>query len=121
MIILFFFAMSNLWANDGAYTMSGNQLIPIMEPDISVKKEILTIKRLESGVLDVTVESTNYKTDKISFMFDLEYINGKEIFHDDMSYKILKNASYARRGYRFKKPITYMKMLCLGSVFLWLK
>jgi hypothetical protein len=31
------------YANDGAYTGSGNHLIPINEKDISVKKEILTI------------------------------------------------------------------------------
>ncbi len=42
-IILFLFSITHSWANDGAYTMSGNQLIPIMESDISVKKEILTL------------------------------------------------------------------------------
>lgn len=33
-------------ANDGAFRAEGNQLIPIYETDISVKKEILTIRRI---------------------------------------------------------------------------
>lgn len=35
----------NMKANDGGYYGSGNQLIPIIESDISVKKEILSIIR----------------------------------------------------------------------------
>ncbi len=56
--MLFLFTITHSWANDGAYTMSGNQLIPIMESDISIKKEILTIKRIDNGILDVTVNYT---------------------------------------------------------------
>ena len=33
------------WANDGVYYVSGNQLIPINETEISVKKEVLSITR----------------------------------------------------------------------------
>jgi len=47
-----------LWSNDGAYTTSGNELIPVFESNISIKKEILTIKRMEDGTLDVKVEYT---------------------------------------------------------------
>ncbi len=35
----------NLQANDGAFHVAGNQLIPIIETNISVQKEILSIKR----------------------------------------------------------------------------
>lgn len=45
----------NLQANDGAYFASGNQLIPILESDISVKKEILTLKKVRNQVIEVTV------------------------------------------------------------------
>lgn len=45
----------SLFANDGAYYMSGNQLIPISETDISVTKEILTIKRKNDREVDITV------------------------------------------------------------------
>jgi Ca2+-binding RTX toxin-like protein len=41
-------------ANDGVYYASGNQLIPINETDISVKKEVLTITRVGDHV-EVTV------------------------------------------------------------------
>ena len=41
-------------ANDGVYYASGNQLIPITETDISVKKEVLTINRVGNH-LEITV------------------------------------------------------------------
>lgn len=42
-------------ANDGAFFASGNQLIPIMETDISVKKEILMVKKVDNKFIEVTV------------------------------------------------------------------
>jgi hypothetical protein len=47
----------NLFANDGGYYVSGNQIIPMVETDISVKKEVLTIKRSSknSNQAEVTV------------------------------------------------------------------
>ena len=45
-------------ANDGAYTMDGNHIVPTTESDISIKKEILSIKRVGDDILDVTVEYT---------------------------------------------------------------
>ena len=42
------------WSNDGVFYASGNQLIPISETDISVKKEILTLNRIGDSV-QVTV------------------------------------------------------------------
>ena len=42
------------FANDGVFYASGNQLIPITETDISVKKEVLTINRVGDH-LEVTV------------------------------------------------------------------
>lgn len=47
----------SMWmcANDATFHMSGNHLIPIMETDISVKKEILTIKRISKDELKVDV------------------------------------------------------------------
>ena len=54
--ILFTFLFSNLLlANDGAYYATGNQLIPIFETDVSVKKEILTIKKVNNRQIEVTV------------------------------------------------------------------
>lgn len=45
-------------ANDGAYYASGNQIIPLQETDIAVKKEVLTIKRIKNDKVQVTVDYT---------------------------------------------------------------
>lgn len=42
-------------ANDGAFYAKGNQLIPITESNISVKKEILTLKKVQNRYIEVTV------------------------------------------------------------------
>ena len=52
---LSFFSLS-LQSNDGAFYMSGNQLIPIQETQIKVAKEVLAIKKTKSGHLRVTVD-----------------------------------------------------------------
>ena len=46
--ILLFCCISTIFAfaNDGVFYAAGNQLIPITETDISVKKEVLTINRV---------------------------------------------------------------------------
>ena len=51
LLLLSFFGAK---ANDGVFYASGNQLIPITETDISVKKEVLTINRVGNH-LEVTV------------------------------------------------------------------
>ncbi|MCR4829284.1 MAG: YARHG domain-containing protein [Bacteroidales bacterium] len=42
------------WANDGVFYAQGNQLIPIVETDIRVTKEVLTLKRV-GGTIEVSV------------------------------------------------------------------
>ena len=64
---LFFLALftcSISFANDGAYYMSGNQLIPITENSISIKKEILSLKRVHKDYLEVTVDYLFYNPEK---------------------------------------------------------
>lgn len=46
-------------ANDGVYYMSGNQLIPIVETDISIPRERLTLTK-NGDLLDVVVEYEFY-------------------------------------------------------------
>jgi hypothetical protein len=43
------------FANDGSYYASGNQLIPVFETDIAIKKEILTVKKVKDQFIEVTV------------------------------------------------------------------
>jgi hypothetical protein len=63
-IILLF--ASSIFANDGAFKANGNHLIPVSETDISVKKEILTIKKIRDQYIEVTVyyEFFNPKQEK---------------------------------------------------------
>lgn len=53
-------------ANDGAFRANGNQLIPMYETDISVRKEILTIQRINPKQARITVyyEFFNPKQEK---------------------------------------------------------
>ncbi|MFM7022268.1 MAG: YARHG domain-containing protein [Flavobacteriales bacterium] len=46
---------TTVFANDGAYFASGNQLIPISETKVSVKKEILTIRKVKNELIEVIV------------------------------------------------------------------
>jgi hypothetical protein len=50
-VLLFLFCSGN----DGAFRVNGNQLIPIFETDISVKKEILVIRRISGMQAEVQV------------------------------------------------------------------
>lgn len=45
----------SVFANDGAFFAKGNHLIPINETDISVRKEILTLKKIRNKFIEVTV------------------------------------------------------------------
>ena len=57
-IILYLVYPLSIFANDGAYYASGNQLIPISETEVCITKEILTIVRKEDGYIYVTVDYT---------------------------------------------------------------
>ncbi|WP_315055109.1 YARHG domain-containing protein [Chryseobacterium indoltheticum] len=45
----------SVFANDGAFFAKGNQLIPINETEITVRKEILTLKKVRNNFIEVTV------------------------------------------------------------------
>jgi hypothetical protein len=67
-IILFvlLFGSSHSHANDGAFRATGNQLIPMYETDISVQKEVLTIRRINDKQVQILVyyEFFNPKDEK---------------------------------------------------------
>lgn len=54
--LLSLFSVDPVSANDSSYFGSGNQIIPLQETDISVKKEVLTIKRIEDNKVRITVD-----------------------------------------------------------------
>ena len=49
-LILLWFSALFAFANDGVFYAAGNQLIPITETDISVKKEVLTLNRVGNHI-----------------------------------------------------------------------
>jgi hypothetical protein len=56
LIIISFFNFSYLtYSNDGAFYAQGNNLIPIEENEISLIKEILTIKKIDKDLIELTV------------------------------------------------------------------
>lgn len=69
-LVLFFFLFIICrlasFANDGSFYASGNQLIPVFETDVSIKKEILTLKKIRNQFIEVTVyyEFYNPKEEK---------------------------------------------------------
>lgn len=64
--LLILLQSSFLFANDGAYFMSGNQLVPIKETSVQVRKEILSLKRVQNDFLEVTVDYTFFNPEKTS-------------------------------------------------------
>ena len=70
-VILLMCQYYNAISNDGAYLGSGNHLIPITESEISIKKEILSIKR-DNNIIKVDVYYEMYnpgeeKTIRVGF------------------------------------------------------
>ncbi|MBU2996445.1 YARHG domain-containing protein [Cellulophaga baltica] len=49
-----------IFANDGAYYASGNQLIPITENDVKITKEILTVARKTVDGIEYAYVTVNY-------------------------------------------------------------
>ena len=55
-LVLLSWACATLWANDGTYYTSGNQLLPLVETDIRVQREVLTLTWGEDLVAEVDVQ-----------------------------------------------------------------
>lgn len=55
MLFIFILMSTEVSANDGAFYAAGNHLIPIQETSISVKKEVLTMKKVDDKYMEVTV------------------------------------------------------------------
>lgn len=53
--LFYLFAYHIVYGNDGTFYAKGNQLIPVQETDISVKKEILSVKNVANKSFEITV------------------------------------------------------------------
>jgi YARHG domain len=123
------------YANDGSFRVRGNQLIPMYETDISVRKEILTIRRINKrqAEVDVYYEFFNPKEDKeleVGFEalppqgdVDTKPVNGEHPYIDQFTvtmndmvipYKvsIVNDSLYYKNGkYKSMKPDEILKEL----------
>ena len=71
-------------ANDGVYYTSGNQLVPMQETDVSVRKEVLTITLLDSSValVDVYYEFFNPNATSKTVLMALRPTHRRAITHN---------------------------------------
>ena len=84
-------------ANDGAFYMSGNHLIPVNETQVELRKEILTVKRVGSNIL-IDVDYTFYnpgKAKKVLMGFEAPMPRGAAEFQYDI-WKITRNHPYLK-------------------------
>ncbi len=54
-LLLSCLACGQTWANDGAFAVNGNQLIPLQEADVAIVKEVLTITLCDDDTARVDV------------------------------------------------------------------
>jgi len=103
-------------ANDGVYYTSGNQLVPLQETDISVKKEILSISLLDDGTAKVDVyyeffnPSSKAKTLQMGFEADPSYNDDYE-FHSNGVHPHIKNFTVEING----QLMNYKNAVCVLS------
>lgn len=94
-------------ANDGVYYTSGNQLIPLVETDISVRSEVLTITLDDSdqALVDVYYEfynpGTKAKTVLMGFEADPSYNDDYEL-HSDGKHPHIKQFTVEMNGQRIR-------------------
>ena len=62
--LLFVLMYTSVSANDGTYYTSGNQLLPLVETDIRVQREVLTLSWGDDGIADVDVYYEFYNPGK---------------------------------------------------------
>ncbi len=98
LIVILFLTLLHLplMANDGVYYTAGNQLVPLQETQISVKKEILTISLTDNGYANIDVyyefynPSSTSKSIKMGFEADPPY-NADYKFYEDGKHPYIKD------------------------------
>ena len=95
LIFGFLFCCSLLYANDGAFHMNGNQLIPVNETQVELRKEILTVKRVGRNML-IDVDYTFFnpgKAKEVLMGFEAPMPRGAAEFQYDR-WKMTRNHPY---------------------------
>ena len=94
-------------ANDGAFYVNGNQLVPINETDVAVTKEVLTINICDDGYaeVDVLYEFTNQgaaKTIDMGFEAEAPY-NGDPVPLPKIEHPYIEDFTVTMNG----QPLSY--------------
>ena len=100
-----------LLGNDGSYTGSGNQLVPVKETDIALEKEILTIRRIDgTAIVSVYYELFNpgdekevivgFEADNSSFPANVHPKKGGHPYIDNFNVNV--------NGKQLKHTIAYL-------------
>lgn len=103
-------------ANDGTYYTSGNQLVPLTETDISVRKEVLTISLMDNGYarVDVYYEFWNPKSENkyvlMGFEADPSY-NDDYKFHPNGIHPNIKDFTVEMNG----MVVSYNSAACFAG------
>jgi len=98
LIFGFLFCCSLLYANDGAFYMNGNQLVPVNETQVELRKEILTVKRVGRNIL-IDVDYTFFnpgKAKEVLMGFEAPMPKGAAEFQYDR-WKMTRNHPYLER------------------------
>ncbi len=98
LIFSFLFCCSLLYANDGAFYMNGNQLVPVNETQVELRKEILTVKRVGRNIL-IDVDYTFFnpgKAKEVLMGFEAPMPKGAAEFQYDR-WKMTRNHPYLER------------------------
>lgn len=100
-------------ANDGTYYTKGNQLVPLTETSISIRKEVLTIRLMDNGYARVSVyyEFWNPGAAKrllMGFEADPPY-NDDYMFHPDGRHPNIKDFTVEMNGSR----LAYRNAACV--------
>lgn len=109
-------AFVGILANDGIYYTRGNHLVPLMETDISVRKEVLTISLNDNGYAQVDVyyefwnPASTAKRLLMGFEADPPY-NDDYTFHPSGVHPNIKDFSVEMNGI----PLPYRNAACLSD------
>jgi len=115
-LILSLLLGTSLYANDGVYYTSGNQLVPLLETEIRIQKEVLTISLQDDGfaMVDVLYEFYNPdssdKTLTMGFEADPPYNDVYE-FYSDGKHPHIHDFTVEMNG----AQLSYKNVACLES------
>lgn len=100
-----------LFGNDGSYTGSGNQLVPVKETDIALEKEILTIRRIDgTAIVSVYYELFNPGDEKeIIVGFEANSSSFPSMIHPkNGGHPYIDNFNVNVNGKQLKHTIAYL-------------